>query len=416
VCAASAIGLVACGAKNSAPAAAPAGASASGSASSAAVGEAETGDLEALDKRELPPQGTHPFEGGGFQGEVESAAAATVTPGSETNAMEVVVPLGGTASPMHCWIYPQPIDPGQQLSQVLQSAAKSLTMKLIAPKEIAVVGDAPAVFVDAQYLAEGDKGKMLGILKVMVYANDDAPTLCIHDQVGYHGTFKRVASAFAGSLKHPGVESKTPRFVELSVMSIGGMPVGFSRQAIFDAEGGGKVSQSRETSLTPRSPSELTAKDTARDEEWDAKGHVQAISYAEGEGGEVSEQVVAKRASGSSYTFEGTHLGKKISGTFKTKVPEGLLADTELWSRTKKLMAGTAAELRFETYSPSTDPTAPLTVSLKPISRPEHTVKATLGKMEITTVIDADGRTAKFEVPIGAGVLKCERVFTHGSP
>jgi hypothetical protein len=291
-------------------------------------------------------------------------------------------------------------------------------MRRVVTREVGVVADTPAVFVDAHYVARGAHGDAYGTLKLMVFASETAPMLCIHDQLGYHATFKRVTIGLAASLKVAAPQVRTARFTATFVRMVDGQATGFSRRTVYDVEGGGKVSEERTTTFTPRSPTDLVGADAIRVEEWDGKGHIQSISFAKGEGGDLLAQIQVKRSGVREYHVEGTRLGATLDSTFRTKAAEGLVGDAELYARTKKLLGTDAPgqDLRFEAYAPDVDPAAPIEVDIRPLSRPDRTVAMTFGALRGTAVIDAEGRPERLEMPQESAVLRLERASVRGDP
>jgi hypothetical protein len=418
-CAGLVVGVAAAGCAGKAaapPASEPSAAPPAGPSSAGAEGaKVEHGDIKAFDARERGPSPQHPIDGGKLHGQIESDGPPTVTPGDKSTQIHATI---ASKDDVTCFVYPTAMDPGGQLTKVFEAAGKNVDFKRVLPTAIEVVGDYPAVFVEGQYLASTPNGKLFGELKAMVYAHDTTPFLCMLDVVGYHATFKRVALGLAQTLELEGASPKASRYTEVTIDRIGELPTGFTRTVVYDLPGGGKSNEVHSTSFALRTPSELSAKDDARSEEWDKNGRIASIEYAEGDGGALSERIQVKRASGREYKFEGTYEGKKISGTFKTKAPQGLLGDAQVAASTKKLLAGSAGaeELHFEGYVPSLDPTAPVEFVMRLRSRADRTVTMAFGQVQAAATIDADGLMEKLEIPFGTAVQRTERAFRHGAP
>jgi hypothetical protein len=380
----------------------------------------ERGDLAELDAREAPVAPVVPIDSDAVHGAVESAAPPVVTPATDGGALRIQAPLGPAAS-VTCWVYPRVFDPGAQLARVIRGAEKAVDMQRVVVREVVVAGDYPAMFVDALYAPKPPAAKAVGILKVMVVASEAAPMLCLHDQVGYHASFKRVALGLARSLRVDTAHVKTARYATIGVRTVDGRAIQFSRRAIYDVEGGGKISEERLTEFDPRSPTDLGAVDTVRSEEWDSKGAVQSLAFVKGAAGVVSERIGLKRANTRDYSFEGTHLGAHVEGTFRTKAPEGLVGDATVFDRTNALFAPAAPaapppEFRVERYEPTVDLAAPVEFTFRLLSRPDRTVTVAYGTLQVTAVVDANGRIPKVETSSGTSVFRLERVFERGSP
>jgi hypothetical protein len=390
------------------------GASSDGGAGSADAPQVVHGDVQKLYERELPPLPKTSFTAGSVTGEVESVSPPTSE--HDENSTRLTFSLG-TGSSVQCFVYPKPMDVGSQLLKIV-SAITNVDVRMTRPTDVVVVGDQVAVFLEVQYLAKTEGGAAAGEVKLMAYDHPITPLLCLHDEVGYNAAFKRITVGLAASLKIPGRELRVPKFVEISTESVDGHPMGFTRDAILPADGGNTLYLETSSSLVPRSAHDLMVEDTARTKTIDKQGRVVAMTYAKSEGGEVAEDFKLTLVGANGYRYEGTHQGKKVSGSLKTKAPHGFLTDTEIDHRVQKLLAGGGkdTEVRFEEYEPDLDAASTVEVVLKPISKTDRKVTMKLGSNEITMTIGKDGRAERAEMPIGNTKLTVERVFVRGAP
>jgi hypothetical protein len=411
---ASAAGTVGCGAGSAGAAKAPAGSPEQATTSSSDSSAFQKGDLRELYKRELPAGPKAALSVGSVTGDVESSAPPKGKAGEDSIQFEF--PLAHTN--VTCFVYPGQLDAGAQLLKITKALAEKFEIRSVTPKDVVVVGEDVALFVEAQYLVKTERGQALGLLKSMVYTGStpSTPMLCLHDEVGYTETFKRVTLGLAGSLKRTGVAPRTEKYLELYVTKLDGHPTGFSRERIVEGPKG-VVFEENSTDLIPRSPVDLTATDTAIAETWDKTGGISEIRYAHGDGEEV-DTMVLKRAGANAYSYDGTHHGKKVHGDFKTKGARGLRTQVEEHAAIRGLLSpkGNAkADLRFEKYSPGMDPTAPMEERLQLLSKPDRKVTLSLGEMQITEVVDENGRMAQGEMPLGPVHLTVERVLVRGA-
>jgi hypothetical protein len=243
------------------------------------------------------------------------------------------------------------LDVGGQLLSVVK-AIEGVDVQLLRP-DVVLVGDQVAVFLEVQYLAKTPQGVAGGELKAMAYDHPTTPLLCLHDELGYNATFRRVTTAMAASLKREDMELKIPKFVEIYVESINGQPTGFTRSILLAGDKGASSFIETHAALVPRSQKDLFVEDSMSTTTIDASGRVTQVHYAGGAGGEASDNVTLKRIGPREYAYSGIHHGKKIAGKLKTKDPRGFPTEADTTRDTRKLFADKAAapELHIEEYS-----------------------------------------------------------------
>jgi len=393
------------------------GAKKAGPASAApAAGESQGGefDPEALYKREIEPLAKKAIQVEKLSGEAEIEGAAKSE--SHENSFQVTIPVG-TQSPVECFVYKNPVDPGGTLLMFTNEAAKHVDIKLFKVADVSLVGDYPAVFLEAQYLAKTPQGQALGELKTMFYQHPVTPMLCVHDELGYNDSFRRMTKAFAGSLKIADMDVNPTKSVQVYVDKIAGHPAGFSSQVVLSDKKGKMTYLSRSTTFIPRSVSDLAISDAASSEIWDSDGKLLEAVYAGSEGGELSVNISLKRIGPQEYTYKGQHGGKSVSGKFKTKSKRGLATDKITSGLVAaELLSGKSRELKMEQYHASINPTAPVEVSYKTESKGERRIKVMLGPMAAVATADDKGMLEKLEMPMGNLSLSQERVLVRGAP
>jgi len=375
----------------------------------------EQGNVADLDKREIDPLPKHAVHTPNLTGSVEAAADPTID-ATDNKSTHITVPLGAPVEPMQCFVLSDEINPAGQITNLARSITSKPTLALVAVRmtDVAVAREHATIFVDIEYTTKEGGESHVGVAKVAVYAHQTMPLLCFHDQVGYHQTFERIVMGLANTMTLTGRELPSPRFVEIEVDKLEGHFVGFTRDEVADAEKGSKHYLSESTMLLSRSPTDFIASDSARFEVWEPNGHVGVISYAEVESGEMSEQLVLKRTSARDYAYEGTHAGKKISGKLTTHGAHGFESDMLVDPKIKKV-ALSGGDLSIETYHPDLDPTAPMYALFHAPSKADGTVTMSLGKLQVTGKVDAQGRLVGAETVVGPLKFTSERVLVRGS-
>jgi hypothetical protein len=371
-------------------------------------------DLQAVYGRELPPLPTKAIQVEKLSGEAEAAGPATTE--SLEKSFHLTIPIG-TEAPVQCFVYKGGVDTGGTLLAITREAAKHVDIRVFKVADVSLVGDYPVVYLEAQYLAKTPKGEALGELKSMFYQHPVSPMLCVHDEVGYNESFRRMTKGLAASLKIAGKELNPTKSLQVYVDKIGGRPAGFTSHVVLSDKTGKLTSLSRSSTFIPRSESELAIEDEVGAEVWDAEGRLLEAVYADSEAGELNVDIALKKVGPQEYAYKGKHSGKELSGKFKTKSKRGLSTDkmtTNLVAT--ELLTGKSKELKVEQYHAGLNPVSPVEVSYKTESKEKRVIKVMLGKMEALATADDKGMMEKVEIPIGGIQLSQERVLVRGSP
>ena len=371
-------------------------------------------DPQAFYARELQPLPKKPVAFEKLSGEAESREAVKVA--SNDHSYEVTIPIG-TESPVQCFVYKGEVDPGGTLHMINGAAAKKVDIRLFRVTDVSLVGDHPLVFLEAQYLTNTAKGQALGELKSMFYQHPVTPLLCLHDELGYNETFRRITKGFAASLKVANKDVNPSRFVEIYVDKVGDQLAGFSWHRVLSDKSGRLTFRARSTTFVPRSESDLMVQDRASTEVWDAEGRLLEAAYADSEDGELTMSVALKKVGPQEYAYKGKTGGKELSGKFKTKTKRGLATD-KIKSKlvVSELFSGKSSELKTEEYHASLNPEAPTEVSYKTESGDNRRVRVARGESEAIATADDKGTLEKVEIPIGGTSLSRERILVRGSP
>jgi hypothetical protein len=394
---------------------APAAAKQGGGAAAPAGAPANEFDPHAFYSRELQSLPKQPLQFQKLSGESEAAGAAKFE--DNESSVQVTIPIG-TESPVQCFVYKKPVDPGGTLLMVTREASKKVDVRLFRLQEVSLLGDYPAVFLEAQYLTKTDKGQALGELKSMFFQHPVNPMLCLHDELGYNETFKRMTKGLASSLKIADMQVNPPKFIEVFIEKVGDQPTGFSSHVALPDKNGKSAYLSRSTSFIPRSESDLVIRDKASTEVWDAEGRLVEAAYADSESGKLSFSMSIKKTGPVEYSYKGKHEAKQLSGKFKTKNKRGLATNKMVAGLlATELLSGKSNELKIEEYHAGVNPEAPVEVSYKTESREKRLIKMKLGEMEALARSDDKGGLERVEIPVGNNVnVVEERVLVRGAP
>jgi hypothetical protein len=392
------------------------GAKQGGARAAPAASESPSGefDPEALYRREVQPLSKKAIQFEKLSGEAETEGVAKVE--SHDNSFQVTIPIG-TESAVECFVYKSAVDTGGTLLLFTREAAKQVDIRLFKVADVSLVGDYPVVFLEAQYLAKTAKGQALGELKTMFYQHPITSMLCVHDELGYNESFRRVTKALASSLKIADMQVNPTKSVQVYVDKIAGHPAGFSSHVVLSDKTGKMTFLSRSTTFIPRSASDLAISDAVSSEVWDSDGKLLEAVYADSEGGELNVNITLKRIGPQEYAYKGQHGGKTVAGKFRTKSKRGLATDkitTNLVAT--QLLTGKSSELKMEQYHAGLNPAAPTEVSYKTESKDNRRIKVMLGSMEALATADDKGMLERMEIPVGGLSLSQERVLVRGVP
>jgi hypothetical protein len=370
--------------------------------------------LEALFVRESEAAPAQSFTLKGQPLSVESSTPVEVV--RDDAAKSTTLTLGvGASTKVTCYLFDEPVDVGALVSRTLTNLKKELQLTQVRPSGIEVIEKNPAIFLEVGYTADTKAGRSLGQLKLMVYAAEEAPLLCLFDEPGYVKSFHRVASALAGAAGKALATATPAVYRSIDVTRIGELDVGFSRTEWLKEKDGTYALTSTNTMLVPRSPTEWMTSDSATATKLEKDLTVKEKTFISASNGEMERQMVLKHGKGGAYTYEGVLQGKDLKGSLKTRDGKGLASDLTVAKLTREqLLGGKKTELQLEDYAPDADPTAFTLVTLKRTAAPRG-VSVELGPMKLDTEVDASGLPEKVSLAVGPMTLRERRVFVEGA-
>jgi hypothetical protein len=345
---------------------------------------------------------------GAFSSMAEAAKAPSF---SKQQALSVLqIPIG-TEMPVQCHIYSDRIDAAGSLGAVVRSISEAMQIHTVRPVEIAASGGHAVLFVELEYLATVDGKKVMGLLKLATLPRDDVSFMCMHDEPGYRETFRRMVKGFAEGLVTKAATKA--RFRDVQIVRFNDAPVGFSEHAVF-AEDGREVNEGYSSLFVPRSPSEVLASDVFTRESLDRAGQLVDMVYVKVVNGEVESKVSLARAQ-KDYAYQGTWEHKPLEGRFASKRP--LVGDLQHWKLLREnVLGGKSGELALTSYSPTTDPTAPVEIIYRKRDGEPRGVTVEMGPMKLKGRADAHGVLERVELAAGRITIVSERLWSQGVP
>jgi hypothetical protein len=364
-------------------------------------------DLEALLGREVSPL---PKRSVGFRNpvwsakvEAESAPAVSLL----ESATVVDIPIG-TQDPVRCYVYADDVDPGGTLGRVLDDAGRHAEYARIFPVDVVVAAEAPALQVAALYTTRGPQGDQVGgQLELLFHALPGHPVLCVHDELGYTRSFRRVALGFSSSLRTE-LAPPAPRWLEVQVARIDKTPVGFTRRALVASETGGVRTLETSSFMLPVSDQTWVFEDEGSYSDLDPAGRIQRAVFAQFSGGRELLNLRIDRFSGS-YLVQGKRAGENVSAEFRTRDPEGLPGPTLVgqWLDQQE-------RVEVEEFRPNLNAAEPVTVTYQRMPAAPRRVVAKLGPMELVGRLDARGLFDHVELTANRTTTVFDRVLLRG--
>ncbi|NMO19771.1 hypothetical protein HPC49_21065 [Pyxidicoccus fallax] len=385
--------------------------------------------------RELPPLGKHRVDSPErvFTAEVEAAAPPTLA--RHEGSTRIDIPLG-TEAALACFVYERPLDAAGALLAVAKAvgAGPGVTVRRMEPTEVAVVADAPALFLRVDYESSAPGGVAgAGQMKLMVNASRELPLLCAHDEPGYSKTFRRITTDLARSLQVPGRARSPARREEMRVLKLDGRLAGFDWRTSRSVGGDTTRTEATTSLLLPVAGGGLRAEDSTTTTLTDAKNHLVELRHARAEDGALALQVTLRRerepaanpgasgpegltVPGTTYRYEGRQGTKALKGTFTSK--RGLATEEDVRLVVEKwLLAGGKSEVVLDVYRPAEDVTAPVELTLRRAST-ANALTLTVGASTAQATVGTGGRLERTEVTRPEGKLTSELVHVQapGAP
>ncbi len=392
-----------------APHAPPAAPSAAPSNAPAGSSEGST-NVKAKLEQEADPIGKQPVHGGDvFSAYIEAKSPPKVERKEQGFALSADLGWGGA---LECFVYDHVIDAGAAVNIMLKEAAKNVKFKYLVPYFVEHQGLDPMIAVRGVYNVEREGKTYAGDFKLMVVPRSEHPLMCWLDSPGYAKSFARVGSEFAKSFKFESHRAPPTRG-ELWIVSLEGMPIGFSRDTTY-VQPDGKVSRiSLGARFLPTGPGEMSFEDEAELLTLEKDGAIATGKYVSTENG-ASDYTVDIERTKSGYNYVGTIQGKAVNGSFKTKEP---LRGHYAVEKKLKALAGSRKKTKFEEmeYQPSVDAANGSLVTYEVTPEGDGlTVVSSTGHRGMTLKTNGRGVVRQLELAAGAKKIEANLVEESG--
>lgn len=327
----------------------------------------------------------------------------------------------GAPTAMECWIYDGEKDPAQSLRGLSEETFKALAArqgtietKVIQQIDAGAVGSSPFLAVDWIYRVRDKEGAKAGQVKHVIAAKDDRSIHCLHAELGYAATFRRVFFGLVESIEFA-ERGPAPYYVEISTASVGDRRVGYIRFAFFRDEDGDTRIVDQTSMLLPVDAQTLASRDSYRVQFSDAEGGLLNELAVDAEQGEVVTRLALDPLDNG---------GWKVSGTLQAKPFEAALPATELKSELGdrlafRELARTAApgsSLKYMDWTDE-DPGRLNEVEINVGKVADQGVDAVLktAQLSMDVVLDREGSLKTGRMSMGAHTLEIQRIHVEGS-
>lgn len=378
---------------------------------------------EAL-KREVAPSPLTPVSApdGAFLSAVEAQGEPVVRqPQGDRSTYLIGIPLG-TQSDILCFVAPNAMPITNVMGAVLRELGTKPEIKVrgIGSTDAGALFDQPYFAADVVLVDDTTSPPQLYQVKMMaVGLRGNGSMLCVHDEVGYRQTFRRVVTGLANAMQTAsGERFGLPLYKEVFVARVGDTAIGVGESSYYESNDRQLLMTSRMSMFVPRSPEEVIATDEVNESLSDAAGDVLKATYVDLEGGEIASNLLLDRRSPRVYHVTGTHDGLPVDADLAV---EGSLPDDRSVARRLRetiVRAGGPERIAIPQWAPDITPLKITELGVRRTGVPAPTgtpADFELGERRIRVIIDAQGLLDRMTVALGNNELTIQRVFQRGS-
>jgi len=281
-----------------------------------------------------------------------------------------------------------------------------------------VAGATPFLSATWVYRVNDGKGARLGALRQYAASQAGHNVYCALNDLGYTGTFDKVARALIESLKTRSDEV-APYYSEVSVASLSDRRIGYDSLELRRDKDGDTKAVETNVLLIAITPDTLRAQDAVNVDWVRPDGTLINSKHVIGSNGEVEMDLALRRGEGESWLVEGRFKGKDVKETIPGGSPSTWLSQTHM---VRALLAKTepvGAEASATSWLAS-DPgrfTEETVKVLAAVNADTFSVRQTAGSEVLDLVVDrATGQARQGTMQLGPETIKVDRIFVQGSP
>lgn len=319
--------------------------------------EAPKLDFGALMEREVTGQyPTHDLSllGGTFTGQLQATAAPLVQNGQTGDGVKVATLTFriGSGSPMICYVRGARDAAGlldAKLGEIKNEMKKNNVQGRLEAPDVAVEieGSHPVLYLDVPVLVGAPGNERPGLIKLAFSPRDGGSVLCMHDEVGYRKTFRRIVGGLVTNANVSG-DYPQPVYTEIGVAKSEGKTVGYVESYEYVQEGVVKTLDVMAMVRSGKAGGGVI--DNVERTTANAKGEIMTLQRATGTNREAITALEVKRGkAGNDYVYEGTVQKTKVKGSFTA--PRPIESRSALAARMLQVASGKSKELKYLTYN-----------------------------------------------------------------
>ena len=343
-----------------------------------------------------------------FTATVDSSGAPSF--GATEGVERLVIPIGSDA-PVSCIIRHDAPPPAELLYGVIANVQGAMKKSQIAQLDVGLVGRVPYLLAEVDYVVEQNGVPSLGAFKAAAFERDDGTLLCVHEELGYRATFRRVSEQFARTLVRQDLEPvPVPLEYTVSIAHIGKQAVGYMLERHLVRDDGAHLETESSSMLLPRAPSNLTSIASARVTTSDKSGVILAVkSTSSRDAGTVRELALEKKKTGK-YHVEGASAGKPVKADFTPTRPMWATWRERQELRTRMLGGSKVRTLTTSGYAASASATTATTTTWTATDRP-MVLDSAAGGMKVRVTLDEQARPMSVTIPNPSADIVIDRAL-----
>jgi hypothetical protein len=327
----------------------------------------------------------------------------------QNDSFFLTVPIG-TTSDVLCVVGTPPDLSSASLLQ--RQGVEKFEEREISEVDAGELGGAAFIATRTFYITDVKGTRSVGEIKTAAaHRGVHVGAVCVHDEVGYGQTMRRVLRSIVESIKMAEAKAE-PVYREIGVVKLKDKPIGVIELTVVPAENGKLWTFESSSMMLPTTPKDFQGHDEYSFEMSGQSGEVEKGMYLAVQGaGESQYEINLERAKGG-YHAKGKFQGKDIDTKIASKgaLPSSLRAA----QLTRELVAGKRKKLELPHYSPGTDP---LTLGVHQVTASgdqQMPYREQDGDLSALSDYDENGLTKRGRMNMGPLALDFTRVAQYG--
>jgi hypothetical protein len=360
---------------------------------------------------------------GFFRAEVPAKVVGKIATGEDTYLVRLDAQAG---SPIECVILRHGQDlasflivTGNSAYEAIEPPRGKVAAKAVDRVDAGAIGSSPFLAVDWQHRIEAEgQQPAVGALKQIAASKDGHTVYCLHNEVGYVQTFRKVTAALVSSIAFDDAPKTRPYRSEVSTLTLQGMRVAVDEVTYTkDADGDTQI-QHTSAMLVPVGGEALSASDEVMIQWVRPDGSLINALQIESDNGQIATQLKLDPHEDGSWSVSGTFKSKPLTATVPPATPSTMLSDVMLLRSQLAQKDPVGSVMKMQTWLPGVDPSQLLAQELKvlrAIDDDRFVAKLEMGGIVADIVVDRSGSTLAGKLTMGPMKMEIEQVFADGA-